>query len=308
MITIKHLIIFKEVARVKSMSKAAENLYISQPSISQKIQEIESYYNVKLFQRYSKSLGISQEGQLFLEHANRVLNEIEELDKTFFNNKENITLRIGTTLTVGTTIAPKLFKDIKEKYNNLNLSVYVDNTQSIESLILENQLDIGIIEGDIHNENIIQEDFIDDKIALICSSSHPFSKYKTITPDKLANMPFIVREKGSATRSKLEKYMIFYKVPYHITWQCHSWESVKEAVLHNHGLTLISINLIEKELEEGLLHIVNVEGCNWDTTFSICYHKNKAWNQNLEIFKNYILNIKNYTSKEQNQDKLKLYT
>ena len=66
MITIKHLLIFKEVARVKSMSKAAKNLYISQPSISQKIQEIEEYYHIKLFQRYSKSLGISEEGEIFL--------------------------------------------------------------------------------------------------------------------------------------------------------------------------------------------------------------------------------------------------
>lgn len=292
MITIKHLIIFKEVARVKSMSKAAENLYISQPSISQKIQEIENYYNVKLFQRYSKSLGISQEGQLFLEHANKVLEEIDALDRTFFNNKDNITIRIGTTLTAGTTIAPKIFKNIEQKYPNLNLNVYVDNTQSIESLILENQLDIGVVEGDINNENIVQEEFAKDEIVLICSKEHQFSKCKTITPDKLLNMSFIVREKGSATRSKLEKYMILYKVPYHITWQCHSWESVKQAVLYNHGLTLISKNLIKKELEEGSLHIINVKGCNWDNNFSLCYHKNKAWNQNLENFKNYILSLK----------------
>ena len=79
MISLKHLIIFKEVARVKSMSKAAENLYISQPTISQKIQEIESYYNIKLFQRFSKSLGISEEGEIFLEHVDKILNELEYL-------------------------------------------------------------------------------------------------------------------------------------------------------------------------------------------------------------------------------------
>ena len=69
MITLKHLKIFKEVARVKSMSKAAENLYISQPTISQKIQEIENYYHIKLFQRHSRTLGISEDGKLLLEHT-----------------------------------------------------------------------------------------------------------------------------------------------------------------------------------------------------------------------------------------------
>ena len=76
MITLKHLTIFKEVARLKSMSKAAETLYISQPTISQKIQEIENYYNIKLFQRYSKYLGISEEGKIFLDHANKILSEM----------------------------------------------------------------------------------------------------------------------------------------------------------------------------------------------------------------------------------------
>ena len=80
MITLKHLTIFKEVARVKSMSKAAENLYISQPTVSQKIQEIEEYYHIKLFQRYSKTLGISEEGLVFLEHANKVLEEMNNID------------------------------------------------------------------------------------------------------------------------------------------------------------------------------------------------------------------------------------
>lgn len=291
MITIKHLIIFKEVARVKSMSKAAENLYISQPSISQKIQEIESYYNVKLFQRYSKSLGISQEGKLFLEYANKILAEIEALDKMFFHNKDDIKLRIGTTLTIGITLAPKLFAKLKEEHPKINLDVYVDNTNKIENKILENSLDIAIIEGDLNHENIIQEHLLEDEVVLVCSKEHYLYNFNKIKPSQLANEKFIAREKGSSSRSKLEKYMLFYKIPYSICWQCHGWQNVIEAALHNHGLAILPKSLIEKEIEENKLHIINVEGCNWNSYFSICYHKNKAWNQNLEIVKNYIKNF-----------------
>lgn len=285
MITIKHLVIFKEVARVKSMSKAAENLFISQPTISQKIQEIENYYHIKLFQRFSKSLGISEEGEIFLEHANKVLMELETLDEIFFYNKENINIRIGTTLTIASTIAPILFHDIQQKHPHLHLQVYVDNTQSIENMLLDNQLDIAIVEGDIHSDMVVHQPIIEDQLALVCSCENELYQCDTVDPKQLQHQSFVVREKGSGTRAMLEQFMNIYKLAFHVTWQCHSWESVKQAVIFNHGLSLISLRLVEKELQEGLLHVVNIDNWKWDRNFSLCYHKNKAWNPNLETIK-----------------------
>lgn len=289
MLTIKHLIVFREVANLKSMSKAAQSLYMSQPTISQKIQEIETHYNIKLFQRYSKFLGISEEGKILLEHTNKVLNELEKIDEIFFHKKENITLRVGTTLTIATTIAPELFKKIKENNSNLNFQVYVDNTTSIESLISENKLDIAIVEGDSQNDTIIYEPIIPDELVLVCSYLNPLCKEKNITRCMFRDIPFVVREKGSGTRAFLEQYLNINKIPCHIDWQCHSWESVKQAVLCNHGITIISKKLIEKELNNGLLHILKINGVKFERMFSICYHKNKTWNQPLKNFRNQII-------------------
>lgn len=286
MITIKHLVIFKEVARVKSMSKAAENLFISQPTISQKIQEIENYYHIKLFQRFSKTLGISEEGEIFLKHVNKVLMELETIDEIFFHNRENINIRVGTTLTIASTVAPVLFHDIQSKYTNMHLQVYVDNTQSIENMLLENQLDIAIVEGDIHSDMIIHEPIIDDRLALVCSCENELCNQENVPIQRLEQEAFIVREKGSGTRAMLEQFMTLHKLPLHVAWQCHSWESVIQAVIYNHGLSLISLRLVQKELQEGLLRVVQLENWSWERTFSLCYHKNKAWNHNLDIFRN----------------------
>lgn len=285
MITLKHLIIFKEVARVKSMSKAAENLYISQPTISQKIQEIENYYNIKLFQRFSKTLGISEEGEIFLEHATKILNEMEMIDEIFFYNKEYIMLRVGITLTIASTIGPELFANLQKMNPKLKLQVTVDNTQRVEEMLLANQLDIALVEGDIHNDNIIHEPIIPDQLVLVCSSKHPLSKYSEIDASALAQQSFITREKGSGTRSMLEQYMSRNKISYHISWQCQSWESIKQAVIHDQGITLISIRLVEKEINEGLIHVLKVKDASWNRMFSLCYHKNKEWNDNLSLFK-----------------------
>lgn len=293
MITIKHLTIFKEVARVKSMSKAAENLYISQPTISQKIQEIENYYHIKLFQRYSKSLGISEEGKIFLEHTNKVLQELETIDEIFFHKKDKITLRIGSTLTVGSTVSPVLFSNIQKRYPHLNLQVYVDNTQEIESMLLNNQLDIAIVEGDIHNDHIIHEPIIPDQLVLVCSPNHPLAKFNTITIEQLHHLTFILREKGSGTRAMFERFMNIYKIPYNISWQCHSWDSIKQAVLYNQGITLMSIHLVEKEIKDHSLHILNIENYSWNRMFSLCYHKNKQWNTNMDIIKRETIHYNN---------------
>lgn len=285
MLTIKHLLIFKEVARTQSMSKAAENLYISQPTISQKIQEIENYYNIKLFSRYSKKLGISEEGKIFLDHANKILMEMETIDDLFFHNQQKISLRVGSTLTVGSTVTPRLVASLQSKYPNISIQGYVDNTQKIASMLLDNELDIAIVEGEIHHENIIKEPIIPDQLVLVCAPSHPFAKKDLISLEELYNAPFIVREKGSGTRAMLEQFLLLHKIPYQVTWQCHSWDSIKETVLQGHGITLISIHLIEKEIETGLLHVIRIKNWSWNRMFALCYHKDKFWTDNLEIFR-----------------------
>ncbi|MCD7893702.1 MAG: LysR family transcriptional regulator [Erysipelotrichaceae bacterium] len=281
MITIKHLQIFQEVARVKSMSQAAKNLYISQPTISQKIQEIEDEYHIKLFQRTHKTLLISEEGTSFLKYSTKILNELDEMDDYFLNNNVNKTIRLGATLTVGCTIIPQLLKEIQLKYPNINIQITIDNTQYIENLLLENKLDIGIVEGDIRNPKIIKEPIIQDQLVFISPSSHPLTKYKIIQTSQLAQYPFILREKGSGTRAKFDQFMNRYKVDYHTAWTCHSWESIKQAVLNDFGLSIISIHMIENEIKSGQLKILNVE--NWDChrSFFICYHETKELNDNL---------------------------
>ena len=285
MITIKHLRIFCEVAKTKSMSKAAENLFISQPSVSTKLQEIEKYYNVTLFQRYSKTLGISEEGKIFYEQAKKILDELDNLDNIFFHNKHEITIRIGTTLTTGSTVLPTILNSIKSNHPSMNFRVIVDNTQEIENKLLDNQLDIAIVEGDINNEYITSTPIIPDMMILACSNKHPIAYKKIITPEDLAHQSFILREKGSGTRAMLEQYLISNKVPYHITWESRSWESIKQAVINNQGITLISARLIEEELRNQKLKTIRINNHTWNRFFSLCHHKNKVWNENLEIFK-----------------------
>ena len=162
MITRKHLAIFKTVAKTKSMSKAAKLLYISQPTISQKIQEIEDEYQVKLFERYSKTLFISEEGQTLL------VNLYDEIEHIFTKTKQ-FPLKIGATLTIGSTLISPILKKLKDKYQDITFQVYIDNTNVIEEKLLNNTLDIALVEGTIINQDLIVEPVIKDRVVFVCT-------------------------------------------------------------------------------------------------------------------------------------------
>ena len=278
MITRKHLAIFKTVAKTKSMSKAAKLLYISQPTISQKIQEIEDEYQVKLFERYSKTLFISEEGQTLLVKANQILNLYDEIEHIFTKTKQ-FPLKIGATLTIGSTLISPILKKLK------------DNTNVIEEKLLNNTLDIALVEGTIINQDLIVEPVIKDRVVFVCAQDYPLNNVKVMSLTELSLHPFIDREQGSGTRNQLDECLKNNNIFLEPAWQCHSWESVKQAVLNGHGIALMPMKIIENEVIEKSIQVINVNNISIERDFSICYHKNKSINKKMQAF---IKTCKNY--------------
>ena len=279
MITRKHLAIFKTVAKTKSMSKAAKLLYISQPTISQKIQEIEDEYQVKLFERYSKTLFISEEGQTLLVKANQILNLYDEIEHIFTKTKQ-FPLKIGATLTIGSTLISPILKKLKDKYQDITFQVYIDNTNVIEEKLLNNTLDIALVEGTIINQDLIVEPVIKDRVVFVCAQDYPLNKVKVMSQTEL-----------SGTRNQLDECLKNNNIFLEPAWQCHSWESVKQAVLNGHGIALMPMKIIENEVIEKSIQVINVNNISIERDFSICYHKNKSINKKMQAF---IKTCKNY--------------
>lgn len=281
MITKKHLYIFKTVAQTRSMSKAAQLLYISQPTISQKIQEIENYYHIKLFERYSKKLFISEEGKVFLEMTNQILSLYDDIDHIF--SKDNtFALKVGATLTVGSTIISPLLKQLREHYHDISVQVYIDNTHIIEEKILNNDLDVALVEGQILHPDLIVTPVLHDQLVFACAKDYDIPSHIQLL--ELSKYPFINREFGSGTREQLDDYLKHHQIHIQAAWECHSWESVKQAILYSHGIAFIPLALIEKELKQDLLKIISIDDISLERDFNICYHKNKNMSHKLKAF------------------------
>lgn len=282
--TIRHLRIFITVADLGSMTAAAKALFISQPTVSQAITELETHYGIKLFERLSKRLFITQNGSQLLSYARHITSLVDEMEQVIKNPEEIGSMTIGASLTIGECLLPALISIFTKKYPHFQVNAIIKNTLDIETLIAKNTVDLAIVEGIVHSADIITEPFENDELALVCGKEHPLYNVKTVFPDELTNINFIVREKGSGTRELFENAMSANEIKWRPAWECNGSDIIKSAALKSIGVAVISKRLVQHELDKGLLHAFQIDGIELKRKFSIAYHKNKYMTQSMKNF------------------------
>lgn len=273
--TIRHLQIFIAVADTGTMSLAAKQLYISQPTVSQVISEMESSYGVRLFERLSRRLYITDAGKQLLKYARHIVASFEEMERGLHDASEHPILRIGATITVGSCILTGIIRRFETKCPQIQVQAYVDNTRSIEKMILESELDLALVEGLVSEEDIVAQPMIDDELVLVCGMQHPFAQKQGCIAEELRGQAFILREEGSGTRARFEGYLNAHGVEIFPKWVCHSSDSILKAVEGGQGLSVLSKLLAEPSIGAGKLHQISLSDARLTRFFSLIYHKNK---------------------------------
>ncbi|AWH77539.1 LysR family transcriptional regulator [Clostridioides difficile] len=282
--TIRSLEIFVKVAECGKMSEVARNMYITQSSVSQAISEIEKEYGVKLFDRISKKLYLTEAGKKLLGYGRHLLAVNEEMNDCMKHCAKNIRIRVGATVTVGTCVISPIMLELYKVNPFIEPEVFVEDTRLIAKKLLNSELDIAIVEGKIKHPDIVTKSIINDNLVLICSHKHEFYKRDSIKVSELSNQPLIMRELGSGTRAQLEKQLKELKIPMNIRWSCYNSEAILRAVVDNFGIAVISELLIEDYLKKHLLWACDIEGINLHRTFDIAYHRSKFFTENISAF------------------------
>lgn len=273
--TIRHLKIFIAVAETGKMSSAAEKYFISQPSVSQAIKELETHYGVLLFERIAKKLYITLAGKSLLNYARLAVKQFDELDKYMLIEGHSEKIRIGATITVGACMLPSLLNRFKDRMPEVEPFAYMNNTKCIEDKILKAELDIGIVEGQVKSRDLINTPAVKDCLVLVCSKNHRLAGCKRILLQELEKESFVMREEGSGTRELFENYMQKHGVNLKIGWEITCPTVIKNIVLENHCLAAISIRLVEEEIKNGQLYAIISKENAWDRWFNLVYYKNK---------------------------------
>ena len=192
---IRKLNIFYKTAEYLNMSKVAKEMYISQPSISQCISEIEEEIGAKLFDRIGKKLYLTHEGKIFYDYTRRILNIYEEGVNIIKDSKVNSgKITVGVSTTIGIYIMPYIIKKFNEKEKDIEISLIIDNKYNIEELILNNKVDIGFMEGKAESSEIILKEIWKDELVFISAIDHEWKEKKYLTVDDLVNNKFIISE------------------------------------------------------------------------------------------------------------------
>ncbi|MBN9648214.1 MAG: LysR family transcriptional regulator [Terrisporobacter othiniensis] len=289
--TIRHLKIFIEVARTGKMSLAAQRLFISQPTVSQAIRELEDHYSQKLFERLSKKLYITSFGKELFSYATKVVEQFDNLEKTMNDNLHIENLRIGASVTVGTCLLSKILKEFHNLAPRVNTYAYVNNTTMVEKKLLESDLDIAIVEGEIHSQDLVPTPVIDDYLVLLCNNNHPLSKKEKITLYDLQNQRFAMREDGSGTREFFEQILHKYKIQIQLAYEASSTDTIRRAILDDDCLSLLSIHTFEEDIICGKIHIMKTDLNPLKRSFKLVHHKDKIMTPSIitlkEILKKY---------------------
>lgn len=290
--TLRHFKIFITVCDTMNMTSAAETLFISQSAVSQAISELEGHYDVRLFERLSRKLYLTQAGQKLLGYARHMIHMNEEVEKDMKILQEASSIRIGASVTVGACVLPELVAGFNKFSPKTDIQVFEDNTEKVEKLILHDEIDIGLVEGETTSPDILNRTFMDDELVLIYGTSHRFARLGVIEPHELEQEKFIIREKGSGTRKTFENMMTANNLTWNTIWTCNNADTIKMAVSRGLGVSVISRLAVANDVAAGLLCQAYVRGIQFKRQFKIIYHKNKYLTESMKQFIKFCLENK----------------
>lgn len=276
--------IFLTVCDSGSMTAAAKILFMTQPSVSQVISELEKEYGVRLFERLNHRLYLTAAGDQLRLYANQILHLSEQAKKELADLEGGGSIRIGASLTIGTYVLPGIIDSYRQKMPKVEIFTRVDNTSVIEKLILKDHVDLGLVEGPIHSPFIREEAFTDDELVIICGSGHSLWGRKMIEPDDLTGNAFIVREPGSGTRDIFERVMSELRIIWKIAGVYNNTEAIKQAVRGNLGLAVVPKISVEEEINHGQVWATEVRGLNLKRKFNLVYHRQKFFTTAIHAF------------------------
>jgi len=280
--TLRHLNIFLCVCDENNMTRAAAKLHMTQPSVSQAIQELEEHYEVLLFERLGRRLFITEAGQRLLSYAQRTMSLHQQTELAMREFGQVYHLRIGASVTIGECVLIDLIQYMYEMNPKQDIVSEIHNTAELEKMLLQDELDLALVEGVIQSESLIAQPFLADELIFIASPQSSFLEKKEISLGMLKKMKFFVREDGSGTRDLFTKLMQQHAVDFEISGIYNNAETIKKAVIAGLGVSVISRRAVKNELARGELCSFNVADLSFKRDFHIVYHKDKYISKELQ--------------------------
>jgi DNA-binding transcriptional LysR family regulator len=288
--TLRQLQVFEKVASHLNYSRAAEELYLSQPAVSMQIKQIEGHIGLPLLEQIGKKIYLTDAGRELYHYARHISQQLVELESLFDEMKGlgrgRLTLSVVNTANYFT---PQLLAKFCSLHPNINVILQVANRDAVLRQLGDNSTDLAIMGQPPEGLDISATPFLDNPLVVIAAPDHPLASHGRIQFRQLASETFLSREKGSGTRSAMERIFAQHGANPRISMEMETNEAIKQAVQAGMGLGILSLHSIELELETHRLVILNVEHFPLLRQWVVAHRSNKRLFGAALAFKEFLL-------------------
>jgi len=270
--------------QLKSLSRAAENLFITQPAVTKQIQQLQNYYGIKLLNRFGKKMVLTDSGKALYKIAEKILdleNQAEEIIRDFKQMKSGH-IKILSSESFGAYYLPFILDRFHKAYPYIRISANVLPVEEIYENTSRLNCDIGFVSYLIENPKIEARQILKDSIVLIVPPSHPYAEKSFFTPADLEGKPIIMHEEGSATRCIVDNFLKKYNISAKVIFEFSNIEAIKRAVESWMGISLVSKNTVLEELKNKKLLSLPFEDHSLTRSFYLIHHKDKYFSKHLQ--------------------------
>lgn len=281
--TTRHLKIFRAVYLSGSMTAAAKELFMTQPSVSQAIRELEEHYGVKLFERLYHKLYPTKAGERLFLYTHQILDMFDEMEFTLQTESQNQTLNIGLFFTAGMLAQPWL-EEFRKSHPTTELHVFVYKGSELKRMLRCAALDFAVMEETTKDEDLIQELFKEDRLVAVTAADDPLADQEYITVRELCSQPLLLRERGAGVRDQFDQQMLELGITVSCKWESASSLVLLNAAKNKEGIAILPYELARTALDRGEVREVRVQGLDFCRRMGLTWHKDKYITEAMQDF------------------------
>jgi len=288
--TLRQLQVFEKVATHLNYSRAAEELYLSQPAVSMQIKQLEGHIGLPLFEQMGKKVFLTEAGRELYHYSRNIAQQLAEMEAMFDEmkglGKGRLTLSVVNTANY---FIPQLLAKFCKLHPGINVTLQVANRAAVLKQLADNNTDLAIMGQPPDNLDISAEPFMDNPLVVIAAPDHPLARLKRVKFAQLAQETFLSREPGSGTRSAMERVFAKHHIQPRISMEMETNEAIKQAVQAGMGLGILSLHSIELELKAKRLVMLKVKHFPLLRHWFVAHRSNKRLSGAALAFKEFLL-------------------
>ena len=288
--TFKQIQTFIEVARHKSVSKAAERLFVTQPAVSMQIKQLEDAFGLALIEPMGRNIRLTHAGEAFLTHAISAMGQFKDLEATMAEHvglsKGRIDLAVVSTAKY---FMPMLLVHFGKLFPGIDIQLNIDNRENVLGMMARNEADLVVMGRSPANMDCQATPFATNPLAILSAPDHALARRKQLRFSALADHGFVVREQGSGTRAAMERLFTEHQTSLKVVMEMPSNETIKQAVMAGMGLSFLSLRTVRHELAGGYIALVDIQGLPQQGHWYITHLSQKKLSPAAQAFRSFLI-------------------